>query len=220
MVRVDWLVHVSLRKKYEILIPQKGNILFSNELARRFEVNGIVSISLYPGAINADFSGATTSFLMRARKMLAALICFLIQGGDLDAVTDDVRHGRTGSNTFDYDRPSHSNPGRSNPVRSNNPMAAANNFSARAQDDPIGAMSTAHDHMAELSGASYRAVTSLYAGTDLAAGDLNGRVRYPVPGLVVASGISTYRMCNISLYSISPPGLDAHFPIGRRSTGI
>jgi hypothetical protein len=175
-----------------MLIAQKGNILFSNELARRYEDQGIVSISLYPGAINADFSGATSSFLVRLKKMIAALICFLIQGGDLDAVTDDVRHARDG--TFDYPSGGHSNPTHRPPGHSNlnNPMAAANNLATQAQDDPIGALSTAHDHMAELHGASYRAITSLYAGTDPAAGQLNGRVRNPVPGLFVTSGISTY----------------------------
>lgn len=170
--------------------------MFSNELARRFDEQGIVSISLYPGAVNADFAGAAGSFLTRIRKMVAALICFLIQGGDLDAVTDDVRHVR--SSTFDYDSPSvgrSSRPTANNhPMASNHPVATMGNLSAQAQEDPLGAMSTARDHLAELSGASCRAITSLYAGTDPAAGQLNGRVRYPVSGLVVTSGISTYHM--------------------------
>ncbi|KAH9989192.1 NAD(P)-binding protein [Russula vinacea] len=39
-----------------------GNILFSNELARRYGDDGIASISLFPGAVKADLSGYAGSF--------------------------------------------------------------------------------------------------------------------------------------------------------------
>jgi len=143
--------------------------LFSNELARRYGDQGIVSISLYPGAINADFSGATTSFLMRIRKMLVAIICFILEGGDLDAVTDDVRHhasdGRSPGPTFNDPRPSQGP--RNYPLGPTNPLSNPNN--------PTGPITTMQHNAAELSKTSFRTLTSLYAGTDPTASDLNGR---------------------------------------------
>ena len=69
----------------------KGNILFSNELARRYGGEGIVSISLFPGAVNADFSGYATSFVKRVRQLVGACICFIISAGDLEALTEEMR---------------------------------------------------------------------------------------------------------------------------------
>ena len=190
MVRADWSVHVPSRRSHEILIAPKGTILFSNELARQCGDQGIVSISLYPGAINADMSGAATTFLTRVRKMFAAFICFLIQGGDLDAITDDVRHVRDG--TFETPRLAQG--------RTNNPVGG---IVSQANDDPLGAMSTARGHMNELAGASVRAITPLYAGTDPAAGELNGRVRYPVFGFDAVSGNINLPYVLKSLFAVS-----------------
>jgi len=68
----------------------KGNILFSNELARRYGGEGIVSISLFPGAVNADFSGYATSFVRRVRRIVGACIWFILSAGDLEALTEDM----------------------------------------------------------------------------------------------------------------------------------
>ncbi|KAF8500407.1 hypothetical protein F5888DRAFT_1610400 [Russula emetica] len=66
-----------------------GNILFSNELARRYKDDGIVSISLFPGAINADLSGHAGSFWQRFKGLLGTLyhraITSLYAGTDPEA---------------------------------------------------------------------------------------------------------------------------------------
>jgi hypothetical protein len=139
----------------------KGNILFSSELARRHGGDGIVSISLFPGAVNADISGYAGSFLTRTRKLLVALICFIMQGGDLEALAEDVHPDMDDAVTH----------------TSRNPEGHAHVRRDTTLDD-IGA---ARDHVAELSGSSLRAVTSLYAGTAPDAGRLNGRVRAQSP---------------------------------------
>lgn len=126
----------------------KGNILFSNELARRYGGDGIVSISLFPGAINADLSGYATSFLTRVRRLVGACICFIISAGDLEALTEEMR-----------------------------PRADTTSRPSTTQN---AGLADAQDRLSELSNASLRAVTSLYAGTDPDAGQLNGKVRYPI----------------------------------------
>ncbi|KAH9179024.1 NAD(P)-binding protein [Lactarius sanguifluus] len=47
-----------------------GNILFSNELARRYGAEGIVSTSLHPGAINTDLARHTSSLLQRFGRIV------------------------------------------------------------------------------------------------------------------------------------------------------
>jgi len=47
-----------------------GNILFSNEFARRYGGEGIVSTSLHPGAINTDLSRHTSSLLQRFGRIV------------------------------------------------------------------------------------------------------------------------------------------------------
>jgi hypothetical protein len=144
--------------------------LFSSELARRYGDEGIVSISLYPGAINADLSGATTTSLRRTWIMVVTIICFLVQGGALDAITDDVRH-----------------------VRPDTDLTTTSERPSQHPSEPIAPLALTQDHLTELSGTSYRAITSLYAGTEPAAGQLNGRASYPVSALIVF-GIPTYWM--------------------------
>ena len=129
----------------------KGNVLFSNELARRYKDEGIVSISLFPGAVNADFSGYATSFVNRVRRLVGACICFIISAGDLEVLTEEMRP---------------------RPDATGRPSTTQNTQNIDLED--------AQDHLTNLSNSSLRAATSLYAGTDPEAGQLNGKVRYPI----------------------------------------
>ncbi|KAI0305197.1 NAD-binding protein [Multifurca ochricompacta] len=47
-----------------------GNILFSNELARRYGSEGIVSISLHPGSINTDLSRHASGLVQRIGRLV------------------------------------------------------------------------------------------------------------------------------------------------------
>jgi len=47
-----------------------GNVLFSNELARRYGGEGIVSTSLHPGSINTDLSRNASSLLQRFGRIV------------------------------------------------------------------------------------------------------------------------------------------------------
>lgn len=63
--------------------------MFSNELARRYGDDGIASISLFPGAVKADLSGYAGSFLQRVKRLVGTCICFIVTGGDLEALAED-----------------------------------------------------------------------------------------------------------------------------------
>src|SRR5216683_6575112 len=139
----------------------KGNILFSNELARRYGDDGIVSISLFPGAINADFAGVAGSIFTRIKQMVVALICFIVEGGDLDKLAEDARDMED---------------------RATRPLLRNVEQRPEVRIEDIDA---AEGRLSDLSNASLRAITSLYAGTDPAAGRLNGKVRAP----------SSFRIC-------------------------
>jgi hypothetical protein len=166
--------------------------LFSNELARRYHEEGIVSISLYPGTMNAGFSGANsvTTLLTQIKQLFVACCWFMLSCGDLTFLVEDARFLDEDGDTFNIER-----------------------LPERGTNGPEG-----NRYSLEHSGASYRAITSLYAGTAPDAGHLNGKVRYPASRLI-ALGTPTYWICNnISLYSISPHGHASHFRIRKRST--
>lgn len=65
-----------------------GNILFSNELARRYGSEGIVSISLHPGTNLARHAG---SFLHRVGRLFKFAAFYVISCGDLSFVTDESK---------------------------------------------------------------------------------------------------------------------------------
>lgn len=136
-----------------------GNILFSNELARRYGDDGIVSISLFPGAVNADLSGYAGSFWKRFRGLLGTCICFILSGGDLEALTEDLR-------------------------RDEGPIARQMRSGTEAVESTVqrgirqnSGISDEHDSddPREPSKEYHRAITSLYAGTDPEASGLNGK---------------------------------------------
>ena len=119
-----------------------------------------MSISLFPGAVNADLKGHAGSIFQRCTKLVGACICFLISGGDLDALTEDI-----------LDREH---------KMENAGAAAGRRVDAAAQRrlDQIGQPAAAHDHHdpTEPTKVIHRAITPLYAGTAPAAGQLSGRV--------------------------------------------
>ena len=137
--------------------------MFSNELARRYMDSNIVSISLFPGAVDSDLKGYAGSFFKRCRKLLGACMCFLISGGDLEALTEDI-----------IDR---------EPVGEIRYAAVEKRSDAAAQrrlDQTGHPDATAHEHEhhdpTEPTKVIHRAITPLYAGTAPAAGQLSGRV--------------------------------------------
>jgi len=53
-----------------------GNILFSNELARRYGEEGIVSISLHPGAIKTDLARHSGSLVQRVGRLVTYSVSY------------------------------------------------------------------------------------------------------------------------------------------------
>jgi hypothetical protein len=158
-----------------------------------------VSISLFPGAVNADLSGYAGSFWKRFRGLLGTCICFILSGGDLEALTEDLR-------------------------RDEGPIARQMRSGTEAVESTVqrgirqnSGISDEHDSddPREPSKEYHRAITSLYAGTDPEASGLNGKVR--VLGLPNCPLI--YRLTGHVkyLFSISPPGRATHFQVRRRS---
>lgn len=146
----------------------KGNILFSNELARRYGDTGIVSISLFPGAVNANSSGYAGSFFQRTRKLVQACMCFLISCGDLEALSEDIpdREPRSTGDTRDE----------------------AESFSRRRARDHVRHQDITtphHDHHdpCQPTKVYHRALNSLFAGTAPEASRLNGKVGVLLPKL-------------------------------------
>jgi hypothetical protein len=134
-----------------------------------------VSISLFPGAVNADLSGYAGSFWQRAKGLLGTCICFILSGGDLEALTEDMRHEQLPNARAIRSEAQSSVQGR---VRQNSGISEDDELDS---DEPAGPSKGYH-----------RAITSLYAGTDPEASRLNGKVR--VLGLSrIAPDIPTYR---------------------------
>ena len=153
-----------------------------------------MSISLFPGAVDADLQGYAGSFFKRCTKLVGSCICFLISGGDLEALTE-------GDDNLDLER-------REEGLR----HAAGRRLDVSAQNQFGYPDANAHDPI-EPTRVIHRAITPLYAGTALEAGRLNGRVG--VSGLPTL----TYRLTGHikMLYSISLPGHASHFQARRRS---
>ena len=142
--------------------PEKGNILFSNELARRYEGDGIVSISLFPGAVNADLTGYAGSFWQRAKGLLGTCICFILSGGSLESMTEDLRREEQHA---------------AREIRSGAESSAQNVQRHVRQNSGI-TEELDSDEPLETSRVYHRGITSLYAGTDPEASRLNGKVGF------------------------------------------
>jgi hypothetical protein len=117
-----------------------------------------VSISLFPGAVNADLSGYAGSFWKRLKGLLGTCCCFILSGGDLEALTEDIRREEL-SNARQMRTEAESTVQRG--VRQNSGIPEDLD-----SDEPP-----------EPSKEYHRAITSLYAGTDPDASRLNGKVR-------------------------------------------
>ena len=117
-----------------------------------------MSISLFPGAVNADFSGDAFSSWKRAKVLLGTSIYFILSGGDLDVLIEDFRR----------DELSNARQVRSEAEDSAQRFARQNSGFSDELDS---------DEPPEPSKVYHRAITPLYAGTAPEAGRLNGRVR-------------------------------------------
>jgi hypothetical protein len=117
-----------------------------------------VSISLFPGAVNADLAGYAGSFWKRAMGLLGTCICFILSGGNLEELTEDLRHQPLPN---------------AREIRSEAESSAQH----RARQNSVFSDELDSDEPPEPSKAYHRAITSLYAGTDPEASGLNGKVR-------------------------------------------
>jgi hypothetical protein len=143
-----------------------------------------VSISLFPGAINADISGHAGSFLQRARRIVGTCICFILSGGDLEGLTEDVDVGRPNlGNIRDGTETTVQHQAR----RQAEPLLVEPQLPPSAQPQlphparPLSAQPQLPHPEDPLESTKYtkvyhRATTSLYAGTAPDAGRLNGKV--------------------------------------------
>jgi hypothetical protein len=121
-----------------------------------------VSISLFPGAVNADVMGYAESFWQGLKVVvLGTCICFILAVVDLEAPTEDPSQEEL-PNTIEIRVEAESSPQR--PVRQNSGVS----------EDPDSG------EPPEPSKVYHRAITSLYAGTDPEASRLNGKVRISV----------------------------------------
>ena len=135
-----------------------------------------MSISVFPGAVNADLGGYAGTFFQRAQKLVGACICFLVSGGDIEALTEDIldkeprmgdlsdraetRFERTAERHFDnrFVQPVHPAGAAPHPAHPGYPAQ-------HSYHDPL-----------EPTRVYHRAITPLFAGAAPEAGGLGGRV--------------------------------------------
>jgi len=124
-----------------------GNILFSNEFARRYGSEGIVSISLHPGANLSRHAG---SFLHRIGQLFRFAAYYVISCGDLTFVKEETK----GLTATDFKTQARD----------------------RAEDAVTNIETGELPDMNGIDiGGSHGAITSLYAGAAPDAGDFNGK---------------------------------------------
>jgi hypothetical protein len=142
MVRIIFVFFADTNR---FLICRKGNILFSNELARRYGGEGIVSIALHPGT---DISSHAGSLIHRIGHLFKYALYYVVSCGDMSLMMEKrqalaVLAGNTRAS------------------------AMANLVAGEVPSSPT--IDTPSPN-------SYTAITSLYAGTTPAAGELSGKV--------------------------------------------
>ncbi|KAI0290996.1 hypothetical protein BC826DRAFT_1024237 [Russula brevipes] len=159
-----------------------GTILFSNQLAEKCRSDGIVSISLFPGALNADIGGHAGVFLHRVKQLIVAAICLAISGGNFASLTGDLTADRIRTNVVGtVNSRIQAGVAQASPTLPPTPAPAAAPAAAAAAavSDPLSSaqqqLSAAQDHLTDFSNASLRALTSLFAGTSVEAGSLSGK---------------------------------------------
>ncbi|KAH9973215.1 hypothetical protein BGW80DRAFT_1459128 [Lactifluus volemus] len=123
-----------------------GNILFSNELARRYGGEGIVSISLHPGT---DLSRHAGSFVDRIIQLAKLALQYVVTCGDLRFLS---KEGEALASSVGYER-----------------------AEEHAEKDTARVHAFVEESHETTSGSSHGAITSLFAGTAPQAGELNGK---------------------------------------------
>ena len=118
---------------------------------------------MFPGIVNANLTGYAGSFFQRVRQLVGACICFLISGGDLEALTDDI-----------LDREAPVGDPRDEAETGVTP-SAERHLDRFVQPDATAPLPDYHNPV-EPTTVSHRAITPLFAGTSPEAGRLNGRV--------------------------------------------
>jgi len=119
-----------------------GTILFSNELAKRYGSEGIVSVSLNPGT---DISRQAGSLVERIGRLLKYALYYVISCGDLNFLEEESRAMAESAE---------------------NAHATVRGAVADLADGELPKIDVSNTH---------GAITSLYAGTASAAGELNGK---------------------------------------------
>ena len=125
-----------------------------------------MSISLFPGAVNADLAGYADSFWRRSLSLLGTCCCFILSGGNLESLTEDIRREEL-----------HAAREFPNQVRSGSESTAQAAAQQQLRQNTGFSDESDSDEPEESAKVYHRAITSLYAGTDPKAGQLNGKVR-------------------------------------------
>ena len=120
-----------------------------------------MSISLFPGAVNADLSGYAGSCWKRSINLLGTCCCFILSGGNLESLTEDIGHEEQ------YAAQAAQN------IRS----GAESTAQRHIRQNSVFSEDLEPDEPLDTSKVYHRAITSLHAGTDPGASRLNGKVR-------------------------------------------
>ena len=169
-----------------------------------------MSIAHFPGAVNADLGGYAGNIFQRSIHLIGACVCFIISGGDLEALADDLieKEKKLGANLANIGDTAERAVERAADRRADQVRERANTMLNQPEfphpDDPL--------EDTEPHKVYHRAITSLFAGTAPEAGKLTGKVS--VSKLSLTYGLTG----NVKyLFSISLPGHASHFQVGRGS---
>ena len=121
-----------------------------------------MSISLFPGAVNADLSGYAGSCWKRSISLLGTCCCFILSGGNLESLTEDL-----------HNEEQHAAGEARSEVRS----GAESSVQRHVRQNSGFSEGLEPDEPLEPSKVYHRAITSLHAGTDPDASRFNGKVR-------------------------------------------
>lgn len=184
--------------RYDQFLNQtQGNILFSNELARQYGPDGIVSISINVGTDLARHAG---SFVGSIGRMCKYAWFYVMSCGEVNFLTDE-RNTLTETATRTATQARDNAADAATQARDHIEEAVTNIGSGEATEmDGIELPNT------------HGAITCLFAGTSPEAGDYNGKVCFVCPAS------STPLARRLTFFSISPPGHDSRFHIPRLAT--
>jgi hypothetical protein len=152
----------------QFLIRTQGNILFSNELARRYGDDGIVSISINVGT---DLARRAGSFMGSFGRMCKYAWFYVMSCGEVNFMTDErntLRETATRTATQARDNIKDA----ATQARDNIEEAVTNIGTGEASEMDAIELPNTHG-----------AITCLFAGTSTQAGGYNGKVRFVFPCL-------------------------------------